>query len=264
LGSKRNGKPCSGLTYLDLSNNSISGMFPTALYRCASIEYLNLRRNNLTGELPSEMGPSHLGESLTTLILDDNLFTGAIPPDLSSLTRLQTLSLSNNPFDAGELPASFKNLIGLVCLWADNCSLVGEFPSSVLEMPELKMLALSNNALTGSIPPKLWSLNKLLILDLFLNNFTGDVVVDGNGMAAKSLIVIEISWNYKLTGSIPEAFGLLENLRALSLSFNNFSGEIPAGIHCPFAVVVGPRAEQQPVHRDVAGGTREAFGPRIC
>jgi Leucine-rich repeat (LRR) protein len=165
-------------------------MFPTALYRCASIEYLNLRRNNLTGELPSEMGPSHLGESLTTLILDDNLFTGAIPPDLSSLTRLQTLSLSNNPFDAGELPASFKNLIGLVCLWADNCSLVGEFPSSVLEMPELKMLALSNNALTGSIPPKLWSLNKLLILDLFLNNFTGDVVVDGNGMAAKILIVI--------------------------------------------------------------------------
>ncbi|WVZ54936.1 hypothetical protein U9M48_005669 [Paspalum notatum var. saurae] len=95
-------------------------------------------------------------------------------------------------------------------------------------MSELQVLFLYNNALTGSIPPRLWSLSKLQLLVLLLNNFTGDVVVDDSkGMAARSLTDIDISFNYKLTGSIPEAFGLLENLTTLSLSFNSFSGEIP-------------------------------------
>jgi len=220
----------SALTYLNLFNNSIFGAFPTALYRCTSIQYLDLSYNNLTGELPPDMGRS-LGENLTTLVLDDNLFSGAIPPSLGSLKGLQTLCLSDNPFDAGELPASFKNLVNLTIFCAGNCNLVGEFPSSVLEMVELELLDLFNNALTGSIPPRLWSLRKLQILNLSYNNFTGDVVVDdGNGMAARSLTEMDISSNYKLTGSIPEAFGLLENLTLLYLMFNSFSGEIPASI----------------------------------
>ncbi|WVZ54935.1 hypothetical protein U9M48_005668 [Paspalum notatum var. saurae] len=94
----------SALTSLDLSNNNISGAFPTALYRRASIEYLGLSHNNLTGELPSDMGLS-LGESLIALFLDHNLFSCTIPLSLGSLKRLEMLWLSNNPFDAGELPA---------------------------------------------------------------------------------------------------------------------------------------------------------------
>ncbi|WVZ54934.1 hypothetical protein U9M48_005668, partial [Paspalum notatum var. saurae] len=220
----------SALTYLDLYNNSILGAFPTALYRCASIEYLDLSYNNFTGELPPDIGRS-LGQNLTTLVLDDNLFSGAIPPSLGLLKRLQTLCLSDNPFDAGELPASFKNLTNLTIFCAGNCNLIGEFPSSVLQMSELELLDLFNNALTGSIPPRLWSLRKLQILNLSYNNFTGDLVVDdGNGTVARSLTEIDISWNYKLTGTIPKAFGLFENLTLLYLMVNNFSGEIPASI----------------------------------
>ncbi|KAJ1285338.1 hypothetical protein BS78_03G271900 [Paspalum vaginatum] len=179
----------TNLTYLDLDNNRISGAFPTALYRCASLQYLDLASNNLTGELPPDIGRS-LGANLTTLILNDNNFSGAIPAGLGSLKKLQTLWLADNPFDAGQLPSTFKNLTNLVSLWAAQCNLVGGFPSSVLEM--------------------VWSLQKLQILNLYENNFTGDVV------------------NYKLTGSIPEAFGLLYNLETLNLFGNNFSGEVPA------------------------------------
>jgi Leucine-rich repeat (LRR) protein len=32
----------SGLTHLDLSNDNITGVFPTALYRCRSLQYLDL------------------------------------------------------------------------------------------------------------------------------------------------------------------------------------------------------------------------------
>ncbi|KAJ1273727.1 hypothetical protein BS78_05G006400 [Paspalum vaginatum] len=191
----------SALIYLDLSNNSILGGFPTALYRCASIEDIDLSHNNFTGQLPSDVG-RRLGENLTDLILFDNRFSGAIPPSLGSLKRLQTLDLSDNPFDAGELPASFKNLASLVSLWAAGCNLVGEFPSLVLEMPELEVLVLYNNALTGSIPPRVWSLSKLLVLGLSTNNFTGDVVVDGDGMAARSPKKQDHMHAYMYTGII--------------------------------------------------------------
>ncbi|WVZ68879.1 hypothetical protein U9M48_017760 [Paspalum notatum var. saurae] len=217
----------TNLTYLDLDHNSISGAFPTALYRCASLQYIDLSYNNLTGELPPDIGGS-LGKNLTTLILNDNKFSGAIPADLGSMRNLQTLWLANNPFDAGQLPATFKNLTNLVSLWAEQCNLVGDFPSSVLEMSELEMLVLSSNALTGSIPPSVWSLKKLQTLYLYGNNFTGEVVVDDIAANNKSLMYIDISDNYKLTGSIPEAFGLLDKLDTLSIFGNNFSGEVPA------------------------------------
>ncbi|WVZ54909.1 LOW QUALITY PROTEIN: hypothetical protein U9M48_005646 [Paspalum notatum var. saurae] len=102
------------LTYLDLSDNNISSAFPTTLYHCVSIEYLDLSQNNLTA---ADMGQS-IEESLTTLKINYHRFSGTIPSDLGSLKRLQTLWLANNPFDAGELPASFKNLANLVSLWA--------------------------------------------------------------------------------------------------------------------------------------------------
>lgn len=214
------------LTYIDFSNNTISGAFPTALYRCASLQHLDLNHNNLTGELPPDIGRG-MGSNLTTLILNDNQFSGTIPAGLGSLTGLQTLWLANNQFEAGELPESFKNLSGLVSLWAGQCNLTGNFPSVVLEMPELELLSLENNRLTGSIPPRMWSLKKLQELFLFENSFTGDVVVDG--FASHSLTNIDVSQN-NLTGSIPEVFGTLNNLTKLYIFSNSFSGEIPASI----------------------------------
>ncbi|CAO2178324.1 unnamed protein product [Urochloa humidicola] len=216
----------SGLRYLDVTNNSITGAFPTALYRCASLQYLSLSTNRFGGVLPVDIGTG-LAASLTTLVLDTNQFngtipasfsglrniqllglngnrfTGTIPAELGHLTNLQELYLADNPFDAGQLPASFKNLASLVSLWASNSSLVGEFPSFV------------------------WSLEKLQLLFLYTNNITGDLVTDG--FAATSLTKIDLSQN-KISGVIPEVFGGLQNLIILNLFQNNFSGEIPPSI----------------------------------
>jgi hypothetical protein len=59
-------------------------------------------------------------------------------------------------------------------------------------------------------------------------NITGEIVV--HEFAAKSLTYISISENYNHTGSIPEAFGHLENLIYLYLYNNNLSDEIQASI----------------------------------
>ncbi|CAL4961480.1 unnamed protein product [Urochloa decumbens] len=217
----------SGLTYLDVSSNNITGAFPTALYRCASLQYLSLSTNRFGGALPDDIG-SGLAASLTTLFLgnnqlngtipaslselrnlqklgiNDNGFTGTIPAELGGLTSIQELYLANNPFDAGQLPATFKNLTSLVSLWASNCSLVGEFPSFV------------------------WSLDKLQILLLYTNSITGDLVIP-DGFAARSLTKIDLSQN-KISGVIPEVLGKLQNLTLLTLFQNNFSGEIPVSI----------------------------------
>jgi kinase len=242
----------AGLTRLDVSNNNITGAFPTTLYRCASLLYIDLSDNYFGGELPANIGHG-LAASLTTLVLSGNEFNGTIPRSLSSLlnlrhlmldnnrlvgtvpaglgalTRLQTLWLASNPFDPGELPASFKNLTSLVNLWAARCNLTGDLPGYLADMQELEVLDLSANSLTGNIPRGVWNLRKLRRMTVFKNNLTGDLAVDDGFAAAKSLTMIDVSVN-NLSGAIPQVFGHLENLTYLNLFSNNFSGEIPASI----------------------------------
>ncbi|CAO2164367.1 unnamed protein product [Urochloa humidicola] len=155
----------SSLTHLDVSDNNIVGVFPTTLYRCSSLLYLDLSGNYIEGELPVDMGHD-LGANLSTLNLgfnrfngtvpaslsrlwnlrylglDENRLTGTIPAELGYLTCLEHLSLKDNLFDAGELPASFKNLTRIVSLSLSNCNLVGDIPSYLVTMLELEKLHL--------------------------------------------------------------------------------------------------------------------------
>jgi Leucine-rich repeat (LRR) protein len=133
-----------------------------------------------------------------------------------------TVSLGPNPFDPGELPASFKNLTQLISLDAHSCNLVGVFPSYLTKMMQLEELYLGNNMLTRAIPPGIWGLKNLLTFDVHDNNLSGNMVIDG--FAAISLTTINLSQN-KLTGTIPEVFGRFKNLTYLDLSRNNFYDE---------------------------------------
>ncbi|XP_044341176.1 receptor-like protein kinase 5 [Triticum aestivum] len=243
----------SGLTSLNISSNNITGAFPTSLYRCASLRDIDLSLTLLGGELPDDIGRA-LGKNLTSLMLNGNYFNGTIPASLSllknlrslaldgnylagtipaelgALTGLETLKLAYNRFSVGELPASFKSLTKLKTFFAANCSLTGHFPSYVAQMPELELLDLSVNALNGSIPPAIWNLTKLQTVALYANNFTGEVVIDDGAFGAVNLVMIDLSANHRLTGPIPESFGLLPKLNTLNLFNNSFSGEIPASI----------------------------------
>ncbi|KAI3840551.1 hypothetical protein MKX03_007432 [Papaver bracteatum] len=98
---------CTSLKVLDLSDNKISGTFPSQI--CHWLPYLtnlDLSGNELSGSIPPNLGNSTY---LLTLKLSSNRLSGKIPYELSKLTRLTDFIVSNNQL-SGKIP-TFLSII---------------------------------------------------------------------------------------------------------------------------------------------------------
>ncbi|KAL0925083.1 hypothetical protein M5K25_003392 [Dendrobium thyrsiflorum] len=235
-----------GLAFLNLSENNIPSEFPIVLYNCSKLQKLDISDNYFSGELPVDIdklpknlthlvisGNSFIGDiptaigrlpAIKLIQLSYNLFKGAIPAEMGNLSTLDTLMLAQNPFSPAKIWPEFGNLTSLTYLWMSNMSLLGEIPMSFGKLVKLQRLDLTMNLLVGEIPASIWMIKPLKYLYLFANNLTGEI---SRTVAANGLVEIDLSINH-LTGSIPEAFGELQNLTVLSLYYNNLSGKIPA------------------------------------
>jgi len=130
---------------------------------------LNLSNNSLSGRFPSELGNlTHL----TDLYLDHNSVSGSIPAELGNITTLSHLYLHNNSL-SGSIPAELGNITTLSHLYLHNNSLSGSIPAELANHPKLKTLNLSNNSLSGNIPSGSWS--KMTFLYLSYNNLSGSI-----------------------------------------------------------------------------------------
>ncbi|ONI36211.1 hypothetical protein PRUPE_1G575300, partial [Prunus persica] len=87
---------------------------------------------------------------VTSLDLSDNMISGEIPQEVTSLTSLLFLNLSRN-------------------------HLTGKIPSKIGDMGSLESLDLSMNHLSGEIPPSMSTLTFLADLNLSYNNLTGQI-----------------------------------------------------------------------------------------
>jgi Leucine-rich repeat (LRR) protein len=91
------------LTHLDLSGNQLTGVIAPQMMELASLIHLDLSHNQITGEIPTG---DWLGEGpgigdlnyLTSIHLNDNQFTGDIPPEIGNLNYLTKLHLNDNQF----------------------------------------------------------------------------------------------------------------------------------------------------------------------
>ncbi|CAI0555881.1 unnamed protein product [Linum tenue] len=87
-------------TFLDLSNNRLSGEIPRTLGRLTSLKVLNLSHNQLTGRIPDSFGEMR---DLESLDLSHNDLYGEIPESMGKLLQLTNLKLSDNNL-TGRIP----------------------------------------------------------------------------------------------------------------------------------------------------------------
>lgn len=97
------------LETLDLSRNKLTGSIPSSFTKHPNLEHLKLHNNSLSGGLEHLKQMSNLVECL----LNDNQFTGIIPPTLfknggKGGDDKGTFSLEHNQFDTQNLPPKLR------------------------------------------------------------------------------------------------------------------------------------------------------------
>ncbi|KAH9289261.1 hypothetical protein KI387_033378, partial [Taxus chinensis] len=149
-------------------NNNFEGEIPSTLGLVNTLEIVRLDRNSLSSTIPSNISNLKI---LFELHLSNNKLEGPVP-DLSGMTRLQYVDLSNNSFDPSEAPGWFKTLPRLRELVMENCGLTGQLPSGLLDLPALETLRLKNNEFNGTLKVDNSANGHLQVIDLENNKIT--------------------------------------------------------------------------------------------
>lgn len=235
--------PASRVTSLNLSSSSISGPAFGNFSRLSALTWLDLSNNSITGELPA--ADLNQCRGLVYLNLSQNLICG--PLDLSGLTRLQKLDVSGNRLEGGvaaNFPAicadlavfnvSTNKLTGNITALFDGCTkleyvdlssnnFTGELWPGIARFRQFNA---AENNLTGSVPSSTFPDEgcKLQSLDLSANQLLGNFTDSVANCANLTYLSL---WGNIFTGMIPEGIGELAVLEALILGKNQFDRKIP-------------------------------------
>ncbi|KAE8055542.1 hypothetical protein FH972_012375 [Carpinus fangiana] len=134
-------------SYLDLSNNSLSGELPNC-WGQMSLIVLNLGNNNFSGRIPDDI----CGSKLATLQLHNNNFIGELPKSMIACSSLRVLDLGENRL-SGRIPAWMgTSLPKLAALLLPSNLFMGRIPLQLCHLTSLQILDFSHNRITGTIP----------------------------------------------------------------------------------------------------------------
>ena len=187
--------------------------------------HLNLSYSRFSGEIPYEI--SQLS-SLVSLDLSDNILSIKTPVwkrVIGNLTQLRELLLDETDMSSITPNSSMMNLSSsLTTLSLRKCHLQGTFDINIFRLPCIQTLVLGDNPdLEGYLPKSNWSSNSLKHLLLYYTNFSGELPDCIGSLKSLESLFLNIC---NFTGAIPTSIGNLTQIIVLDLSYNNFSGEI--------------------------------------
>ncbi|XP_028057720.1 receptor-like protein 9DC3 [Camellia sinensis] len=212
------------LAFNDFGKSRISSEFS----RFTRLTHLNLSGSSFSGKVPIEV--SFLSK-LVSLDLSDNYDLRLEEPGFELLVQNLTKVRELNLYDvniSSVVSNSLLNLTSLTLLDLSLCGLPGKFPDGIFHLPHLNELSISDNlALTGYFPEFINSSSPLQYLDLSFTNFSGELP-DSIGNL-KSLKVLHAS-DCKIYGSIPTSLGNLTEMTDLDIGYNNFTGMLPSSL----------------------------------
>uniref|UniRef100_A0ACD5ZTT8 Uncharacterized protein n=1 Tax=Avena sativa TaxID=4498 RepID=A0ACD5ZTT8_AVESA len=214
------------LEVIDMSNNNLSGCFPSWLIENnTNLSYLIMRGNSFSGPLSV---PSKVHNEFQYLDASCNKIT-KLPIDINiTLPNLVFLNLSGNYLE-GPFPSAFAHMVRLFTVdlsynyFQDNIG--------VACAASISNLFLSSNSFYGSLPQDLYNIYFHLLLND--NRVTGEIpeaICDSDFLSA-----IDFS-NNELTGSIPACLYTLTSLSILNLRGNSLDGSFPSGI-CNYPIL---------------------------
>ncbi|OEL25852.1 MDIS1-interacting receptor like kinase 1 [Dichanthelium oligosanthes] len=252
------------LKILDLSQSELVGGIPiSSSSEQALLEVLNLNNNHMSGAFPTEQAFQYL-RNIRELHLSSNQFSGKLSAFLFSLPHIERVSnnqlggsvfggvnnlsvgfalhLGSNKFE-GTLPRHLSGRLAILSLYDNKLS--GELDPSFWNLSSLGVLNLSGNRINGSIHPKICNLTSIEYLDLSDNDFNGPIPrcsstslsslnLSGNSLSGDishglfstpNLLRLDMRHN-KLTGNLRWLLEALDNIKVLSLGWNEFEGQI--------------------------------------
>lgn len=168
------------LIHLLFDGNKFTGSIPDSLGFVSTLEVVRLDRNSLSGSVPTNLNNL---TKVNELNLANNQLTGPLP-DLSRMTLLNYVDLSNNTFDPSESPQWFGRLPQLSALIIQSGTLYGPVPIRLFSSPQLQQVILDNNAFNGTLDMGN-SINSELSMVSFKNNRFASVMISSyNGTLA--------------------------------------------------------------------------------
>lgn len=189
-------------------------------FNLTSLQNLDLSRNNFGGSHLPDVGFERLS-LLTNLNLSGSGLYGQIPISIGYLTSLVSLDLSNYLF--GDVTTYFANML---VLWEPS------FMVLVAKLTNLRELYLDWVDVSASGEEWCGALARhvphLEILSLDLCRLYGPIHVSLSRV--RSLTVINLHSNYRISGAVPDFFADFQNLSVLQLGDCRFDGLFPPRI----------------------------------
>ncbi|XP_062153423.1 receptor-like protein EIX2 [Alnus glutinosa] len=240
------------LSYLDLSDNLLSGELPNCWGNMLFLTMLNLANNNLSGRIPDSFCGSSVW--LQSLHLQNNSFIGELPRSLIRCSLLELLDLGENRL-FGTIPTWIgTSLPHLAILRLPSNLFMGRIPLQLCDLTSLQILDLSQNNITGTIPECLNNFTVMAqkissdvsIFHVYPFSSIGTNLYSTSSYVDNLLVTIQAKYkkysktlglvkiidlsNNKLEGEIPREITSLSGLIALNLSSNLLTGIIPQNI----------------------------------